>query len=48
MDKTGNLNDKQGYKEAILARRFKTTGIGDVLLYLMVRQSCKNASWQQL
>ena len=30
MDKTGNLNDKQGYKEAILAREdLSTTGIGD-------------------
>ena len=30
MDKTGNLNDKDGYKEAILAREdLSTTGIGD-------------------
>lgn len=30
MDKTGNLNDKEGYKKAILAREdLSTTGIGD-------------------
>lgn len=30
MDKTGNLNDKEEYKKAILAREeLSTTGIGD-------------------
>ena len=47
MDKTGNLNDKQGYKEAILAREdLSTTGIGDgIAIPHGKTKAVKNASF---